>query len=104
MSLITIYFTKITKPRQSETHLNKHQSDFFDKNAFSVGRHFPPKDTNLTITLILMEAVKNKNKPAKILNRTKHKNLLHSYSINQDITLVLYQPSYAPLFTRFLCV
>ena len=71
MSLIMIYFTKITKPRQSETHLNKHQSDFFDKNAFSVGRRFPPKDTNLTITLILMEAL-NKNKPIKILNMIKH--------------------------------
>ena len=73
MSLITIYFTKSTKPRQSETHLNKHQSDFFDKNAFSVGRHFPPKDPNLTIRLILMEAVKNKNKPTKILNMIKDK-------------------------------
>ena len=73
MSLITIYFTKSIKPRQSETHLNNHQSDFFDKNAFSVGRHFPPKDPNLTIRLILMEALKNKNKPTKILNMIKHK-------------------------------
>ena len=63
-----IYFTKNAKPRQSETHLKNHQLDFFDKNALSVGRHFLPKDTNLTITLILMEAVKNTNNPTKILN------------------------------------
>ena len=68
-----IYFTKSTKPCQSETHLNNHQSDFFDKIALAVGRHFPPKDANLIITLILMEVVKNKNKPTKIPSMIKHK-------------------------------
>ena len=106
-----IYFTKSTKPCQSETRLNNHQSDFFDKIALAVGRHFPPKDANLIITLNLMKVVKNKNKPTKILSMFKHKHFwnktvetLHSYSINKDITLVLYQPSYAPLFTKFLRV
>ena len=63
-----IYFTKNAKPRQSETHLKNHQLDFFDKNALSVGRHFLPKDTNLTITLILMETVKNTNQRKSLIS------------------------------------